>query len=158
LESPNREGPAIGSATLILDVRGRIQFCSRAVASVFGRDMTNLLDQPITVLVPDLPIRAQTPGYNVAYASFWFSDRKWHRFRATDGGARSFIVDLALSLLNLGGTRGFVLDVRHSAAAVAADAVLRRQIDGIHKRTDAALITDVVTSREPSVCAQVVHS
>ncbi len=61
----------------ILDARGRVQFCSDPLP--FASPGEGLIGQSFRQLVPGLPLRERTPGYNVAYTRFSFGDDRWRR-------------------------------------------------------------------------------
>jgi hypothetical protein len=85
----------VGEKTIfILDVRGRIQFCS--APSLFAGADGNLLGHSIMHLVPTLPLREDTLGYNIAYVRFSFSKDQWqsHTVRTANG----FLQDADVSL------------------------------------------------------------
>ena len=67
-------------AVLILDARGAVQFCSDAAAQLFDGRSEEMLGRPIRSLIPALPLRIVTPGYNVAYARFCEVQQAWCRF------------------------------------------------------------------------------
>lgn len=77
-----------GGALLLLDENGSIKYCSPAVVSGFDASMQALIDQPVTNLLPELPIRQSTPGDNLAYASSRFRDSQWLAFSGQDSQGR----------------------------------------------------------------------
>lgn len=56
---------------MLLDCGGRIQQCSRRVAAIFGRRPEQVSGWPIQALIPALPLLPATPGYNLAFVTFW---------------------------------------------------------------------------------------
>ena len=78
----------------ILDARGRLRFFSHPESlSCMGLD---LVDQPICTLVPDLPLRDETPGYNIAFAAFSFAEGSWRTYQVlrSDGSRQTAEVRL----------------------------------------------------------------
>src|SRR5436309_1445287 len=60
--------PMVGS--LILDSKGVIHCSSAAIAQLAGVPQEELTGRAIKLLIPDLPLDADTQGYNVAFFSF----------------------------------------------------------------------------------------
>lgn len=79
---------------LILDARGLVKFCSDP--RVLRTQEGELLGKSITAFVPGLPLRATTPGYNIAYVRFTYADDVRHRLtlKLPSGASRS--VDVAV--------------------------------------------------------------
>lgn len=110
--APVRSLEAAEHATLILDLSGRIRYCSAAAGQLFRRHPAEMIGGPIAALLPELPIRADTPGYNLAYAIFWFSSAGWRRLRITIPAGRGFLLDVSADTVMLEGKRGLVLVLR----------------------------------------------
>ena len=72
------------SVVFIFDAHGRTRFCSNP--SAFVADGNEVVDLPISMLLPDLPLRENTPGYNIAYVRLAFCDGQWkqHTIRTAD--------------------------------------------------------------------------
>jgi hypothetical protein len=91
---------------LLLDARGLVKFCSdpRALRTQEGE----LLGKSITGFLDGLPLRATTPGYNVAYVRFTYAEDCRRRMtlklpsgatRPVDVGVRPIFVDRGYCLL-----------------------------------------------------------
>lgn len=85
---------------LVLDARARIQYCSEGLP--FGHSEKEIIERPINSLIPDLPLRELTPGYNIAYVRCSFANNAWqrHLIAADD---RQLPVDLHLRTLPVAG-------------------------------------------------------
>lgn len=62
----------------VLDPWGRFRYLS-TMESLSG-DGAGLIGQPISQLVPALPLREKTPGYNIAFARFSFAGDCWQSY------------------------------------------------------------------------------
>ena len=62
---------AIPFATMILDSLGTVRYCHADAARLFDASANTLVGRPVRDLIADLPFNSKTPGYNIAYASFW---------------------------------------------------------------------------------------
>jgi hypothetical protein len=69
---------------LALDAAGNIQRCDTAAAELFFASPEMLVGRHITKLIPELPLKPDTPGYNVAYATFCAARPVWLWFKAVD--------------------------------------------------------------------------
>lgn len=83
-------------AVLILNASGAIQFCSNAAAHLFDGTSDEMLGRPISSLIPAIPLRIVTPGYNVAYARFWSAQHGWRRFGRAGRDGQTVPVEVAL--------------------------------------------------------------
>lgn len=79
---------------LILDARGLVKFCSDP--RVLRTQEGELLGKSITAFVPGLPLRATTPGYNIAYVRFTYADDTRHRLMLKMPSGASRPVDVAV--------------------------------------------------------------
>lgn len=84
------------TAVLILDARSAVQFCSDAAAQLFDGKSDEILGRPISALIPALPLRTVTPGYNVAYARFWSVQHGWRRFCPSAQDAHTIPLEVSL--------------------------------------------------------------
>lgn len=114
---------ASGPVLLILDARGRIQFCSDAAA--VGRPTAEIAGKPVTDFIAGLPLRPNTPGYNIAFVRFAYADEARRRLtlklpsgdtRPVDVAVRPIMVDRGHCLL-------VQLDFARTSAMPAAEPV-----------------------------------
>lgn len=77
---------------LLLDARGFVRYCSDADA--LQRLPVDLVGRPVDELIVGLPLRHQTPGYNVAYVRFAFRDAATRpmALKLPSGGTRPVMV------------------------------------------------------------------
>ncbi|HUW28202.1 MAG TPA: diguanylate cyclase [Sulfuriferula sp.] len=131
-----------GRALLLLDENGTIKYCSPAVVSGFGAGMQALIGQPVTNLLPELPVRQGTPGYNLAYASFQFRDGQWLAFSGQDSQGRKLRLEATLMALELDGRSLLLLELRTPQTHADEDEKLRRLQEASELSGDAVAITD----------------
>ena len=80
-ERSNGTRAQLESAFLILDMQGRILFCSPDAPHLLGvQDMT-LTGHSVAELIPALPLKETTSGYNLAYIGFWSRNEHWQMFK-----------------------------------------------------------------------------
>lgn len=133
---------SMASFTLVLDLRGCIRSCSPAAAQLFGIRAAAAIGRPVRALIPELPLRDDTPGYNLAFVAFRFSADEWATFDGVDGTGRRFGIEISIAQMTLDGRFGLVLELRQSSAEGAAQSELRRLIAAAEFSTEAVLITD----------------
>ena len=97
-------------AILIMDINGNIRFA--ATRGMFGRSDDELLDIHLQKLIPSVPLRATTPGYNVAYVRLAFAERGWHRHRMAAGGRGNRQVDISVRALSIGHSYALLAAIR----------------------------------------------
>ena len=105
---------------VVVDTHGVVNFCSAAAARAFGTSAEGLAGKPIASLVPQLPLRSGTPGYNLAYALFWFPDQLWRAVegRACDG--RTVPLEISVSAARIDGKHQLLLTLRSLGDSLAA--------------------------------------
>ncbi|BBP05959.1 hypothetical protein TPL01_22490 [Sulfuriferula plumbiphila] len=130
-----------GRALLLLDENGTIKYCSPAVSG-FGAGMQALIDQPVTNLLPELPIRQSTPGDNLAYASSQFRGSQWLAFSGQDSQGRKRYLEATLMALELDGRLLFLLELRTPQTHADEDEKLRHFQEASESSGDAVAITD----------------
>jgi hypothetical protein len=65
----------------ILDPRGRVRFISAPES--FSAPGADLIGEPISRLVPALPLNESTPGYNIAFSGFAFAGGQWKTYQVS---------------------------------------------------------------------------
>lgn len=86
-------------AIVVLDKHGVVTFSSAAAGALFQASPEQLEGLDMASLLPGLPLKRDTPGFNLAFADFWGSDGIWLDFKgALPNGQR---IPLAVSLRKL---------------------------------------------------------
>lgn len=88
-------------AMFLFDARGYARFCSSpgrfsAETGESGDGIT------ISGLIPDLPLRETTPGYNIAYVKFSFAEKPWQRHHIRMADRQLHPADICLKSIPLG--------------------------------------------------------
>lgn len=95
---------------MILDASGVIRFA--ATGSLFGWSDEELSGGLLQSLLPALPLRQSTPGYNVAYMRMAFADQSWQRHCAVAADGSELCVELFVRPLPIGRSYAFLTAVR----------------------------------------------
>lgn len=72
------ESPGHGNVewvAILVDQNGLIKNCSPYLPRLLGDAARNLIGKPLRNVLPRIPIRQHTPGYNRAFTSFWQNRR-----------------------------------------------------------------------------------
>jgi CheY-like chemotaxis protein len=102
---------------VVVDPHGVVRFCSAAAARAFGSDADRLAGKPIASLVPQLPLRSGTPGYNLAYALFWFPDQLGRAVEGLDCDGRAVPLEISVSAARIEGKHQLLLSLRRVGLA-----------------------------------------
>ena len=87
--------PKVPFAAIVLDRFGTGWYCNAEAAQLFRAGLHTLVGRHVKDLIPDLPFNSSTPGYNIAYATFW-ANVPPRRFRGLDSQGNSFGLEVAL--------------------------------------------------------------
>jgi PAS domain S-box-containing protein len=128
-----REAGACAEAWLRLDAAGEICACNDAAAELLGGSENDLRGRPINALIPALPLRRHTPGYNRAYVDLWYARGARQRLLAfkRDGGALP--LDVTVRTVKADRSIAFVVGMRPAHVVAERDpglADLERSLDG----------------------------
>lgn len=83
---------------VLLDACGHITFCSRAAIEMLGRSRDELMGQPVTSLLPEIPLRRYTPEFNLAYVRTIGGHGVWQRRSLLTRNGKSVSIDVSLSI------------------------------------------------------------
>jgi hypothetical protein len=97
-------------AILIVEASGYIRFA--ATRNLFGWSDEELPGSSLQSLLPTLPIRSNTPGYNIAYVRMTFEDRSWKSHRAVRADGKALPVELSVHTLPIGRSYAWLVVVR----------------------------------------------
>ena len=86
-------------AALVLDERGKVLYCNRAGASIFGHAPDTLHGRDISDFVLNLNLNAWSPGQNLAYARFAGTRNHWREYCVLDAEGHGSRVEMLLDLM-----------------------------------------------------------
>ena len=99
-------------AAMILDRSGTVRYGHADAARLFHISPNALVGRHVTELIPELPLDRRTPGYNLAYATFWAPAGPPRAFSGVDSQGRSFGVRVGLDRLELEKHQYILLSLR----------------------------------------------
>jgi hypothetical protein len=88
-------------AAMFLDSLGTVRYCHADAARLFRAGAQTLVGRHVSALIPDLPFHSMTPGYNVAYATFWAPKGLQRGFCGVDNNGRAFGLQIEMDRLEL---------------------------------------------------------
>jgi hypothetical protein len=103
-------GGQASRGSLLVDLNGVVRFCSSSVTQLVGIHATDLVGKSVNWFLPDLPIRKETPGYNVAVTTVLFGDGGLP-MRLTLANGSSKAVQTSVAHLNIDGSCMFSVEL-----------------------------------------------
>ncbi|BBP03895.1 hypothetical protein TPL01_28200 [Sulfuriferula plumbiphila] len=128
-------------ALLLLDESGIIKYCSPGVANCFCVNPQAIIGQPVTGLLPGLPIGARFPGFSLACNTFHLEGKQWLAFSGQDNEGREFPLKAALVPLEIDGRPFFLLELRTQRALAGEDEKLQKFQEVSELSDDAVAVT-----------------
>lgn len=129
-------------ALVVIDPHGSIRHCTARAGALLARPPETLQGRLVTELLPGLPLRRHTPGYNLAYLMMTFAQGAWHQGRALTGDGRQLQVELSLMVVNLGKHFGVLVSLRQPPPEVQLRNHLERLIADLAASPDTAVVTN----------------
>ena len=130
-------------AMVVVDAHGLIRHCSGEAAELFAASPHALRGRSLADVMPQLPLRRETPGYNLAFLLMNFAPGAWHRasVRAHDGSAR--VVEFSLALMRLGRQTWLLMNLREARQEpeFQIPSHLERLMASLASNSDAAVVT-----------------
>lgn len=99
-------------ADLILDTQGRVVCCSPAATALLGQPANVMANHPVKAVFPGLPIAANTPGYNVAYAVIHGAQGQWTPHQAQTSGGNPVVLEILLTCMKMNKELFIALNLR----------------------------------------------
>ena len=104
-------GPQTSRGSLLVDVNGVVRFCSSSVTQLVGIHPADLVGKSVNWFLPGLPIRKETPGYNVAVTTVLFGDGGLPmQLTLADGSSKA--VQASVAHLNIDGNCMFSVELQ----------------------------------------------
>jgi len=129
-------------ASLVLNLEGEILFGTSEAARLLKREPAALLGTPVSDVIIDLPLRRETPGYNLAYTELNFANGAWQKCRFLDQrGVRRWL-EISARPFKLGSSRAFIVLLGQSLPGSRHKHDLSRLISLEDSNDDGVLITD----------------
>jgi hypothetical protein len=101
-------------AVLIADAAGLIRFAS--TRQLFGWSDQELPGTHLQWLIPTLPVRENTPGYNVAYVRMAFATQDWQPQSAAAADGDEVPVEVSVRILPIGRSYALLIAIRELPA------------------------------------------
>lgn len=119
--APVKRALARMSTSVILDQDGCIRACGQHIAALAGVTGQSLSGQPIKSLLPALPFRSDTPGYNIAFAVFHAGSGRCTPCKLKNEVGLPVMVDVSVTVLEAAPAYLFGLEIReHTRLAMLA--------------------------------------
>jgi diguanylate cyclase (GGDEF)-like protein/PAS domain S-box-containing protein len=136
-------GPAAPAdpAILVVDVRGQVRHCTGGAAGLLGRSPTAVHGSALSELMPELPLRRETPGYNLAYLILNFGPDLWHEMSVLGADGQSRVLMMSFAVLHLDRHNWLLVSLREPEPAAQSRDHLEQLIARLAGSPEPAMIT-----------------
>lgn len=139
---PADSRPASEPAVALLDKRGIVSFSSPAMGNLFHTSQELLEGHEVSTLLPGLPLKKTTPGYNLAFADAWEHEATWRKLKGLSPSGDDILLEISLKKLSMNTDQYILLGMRPVKENLEPTAELHRLIESTKARSDAVMITD----------------
>lgn len=136
------EGLAIESPMAVLDKYGVINFSSPSMGKLLNRSQNEIDGRDVASIIPGLPLKTITPGYNLAFADFWGRNGELLQFNGHSAKNNHLSLAVSLKKLCIDNTPLILLRLFPGNEQERLNDQLNRFIKSNAKKTDAVMITD----------------
>ena len=134
---------AIEGSMAVLDKYGIISFSTQAMSEMFKCSQHELKGRDIASLIPGLPLKTLTPGYNLSFANYWGNKGKLLKFKGHSANGERFPLVVSLNKLSIDNTSFILLQLLPgSEYAIPNDEEFGHLIESVANKTDVVMITD----------------
>jgi diguanylate cyclase (GGDEF)-like protein/PAS domain S-box-containing protein len=126
-------------ACLLVSLEGEVRYASRGAHRLLNRVPGSLAGAGMAELFAELPLRAETPGYNLAYVRLNYPDGSWRNMRCQ--GAGRWLV-LSFTTLQIGSEYVFLVSMRARLDPIDMSPDLERLITSESKASEGVFIVD----------------
>lgn len=134
---------ANAGACLGLDAHGDIRTCNSPAAELLGVSGQDLHGRPITALIPALPLRRNTTGYNLAYVGLWYANGARRHLLGVNPEGRALPLEIAVDVLKAGKSISYLVGMQPAAAAPDQGQWMRELQQSLEHGAEAAMITNL---------------
>lgn len=139
---PKSDGLAIEEPLAVLDKFGTVNFCTQAMAILLKRSPCEIDGYAIASIIPGLPLKISTPGYNLAFAKFWGDNNQPLRLNAHFGNTNFLDFLLLINTLSIDDTPLILLRLFPCNKPAVPGRELNRLIENAENKRESVMITD----------------
>jgi len=133
---------AIEGPIAVLDKYGIVSFSTPAMGDLFKCSQRELEGRDVASLIPGLPLKTLTPGYNLAFADFWGNRGELLKFKGHSPNGERIPLAVSLNKLNIDNTPLILLRLLPGSEQSTLSGELERLIERAKNKTDVVMITD----------------
>lgn len=135
--------PLTDQAVLMITAGGTIEYCSGPARLLLKAASHRLKGKHLSALMPCLPLRAATPGYNCAYLVFNHPAGSWHGVTVkTDDGEMTPLEASFLFIPSGKNDTRLLVGLRSPTAPAPAEVHFLRFLEQMEERVEAVVVTD----------------
>ena len=128
-------------AIAVLDKHGVVTFSSAAAGALFQASPDQLEGLEMARLLPGLPLKRDTPGFNLAFADFWGRDGIWLDFMGALPNGQPIPLAVSLRKLRVENSYSILLGF-HAADERSSEEELTCLLRSVENKSDAVMVTD----------------
>jgi diguanylate cyclase (GGDEF)-like protein/PAS domain S-box-containing protein len=128
-------------AMVMVDAHGLIRHCSRGAGELLASPPQAVRGKSLSKLMPDLPLRRETPGYNLAYLIMNYAPGAWHAGCIRTAEGRPVLVEFSMVPMRLGRQTWLLLNLREKSPEPQFQNHLERLIVSLGGSREAAVVT-----------------
>lgn len=126
----------------VLDKYGIVSFSTPAMGQMFKCSQRELEGRDVASLIPGLPLKTLTPGYNLAFADFWGNKGELLKFKGHSPNGERIPLAVSLNKLSIDNTPLILLRLLPGSEQTIPNGEFERLIESAKNKTDVVMITD----------------
>lgn len=127
---------------LLLDRHAVVRFCNARMESLFNCRKGDLDGRDVAKLLPSLPLRKRTPGYNLAFATFWEQEALKLNLDGHTLTGESLILSVSVRKVNIDRQQFILLHIVPAKPQPRVDRELESLMAASETKSDMVIVTD----------------
>lgn len=133
---------------LLLDKHGVVRYCNTEMESLFNCRKGGLDGCDVAKILPSLPLRKRTPGYNLAFATFWEQEALELSLNGHTSTGDSLILAVSVRRVNIDKQQFILLNI----SPAKPQPRMGRELDSLVAASEMKSDMVVVTDAEGVIC------
>lgn len=134
--------PLTDQAVLVVTPRCKIEYCTGPARQLLEGAGHALEGERLATLMPQMPLRSATPGYNCAYLVFNHPAGSWHALSVTGADGKTIRLEASFLIIPMGNSARILIGLRPVASAPADDH-FQRFLARMEDSDEAVVVTDL---------------
>lgn len=126
----------------VLDKYGIVSFSTPAMGEIFKCSQHELEGRDVASLIPGLPLKTLTPGYNLAFADFWGNKGELLKFKGHSPNGERIPLAVSLNKLSIDNTPLILLRLSPGSEGCTQGNEFEQLVESARNKADVVMITD----------------